>query len=139
MEEKMKNNIEEIMAIEEVSVPESADRNKTFLIVEDERAVSDLLRQILTCNGYNVMVSSTGKESLLECDETKPDAIILDVLLPDVKGNELFDHFIHMNIPIILISVLPRGDVADIMGTRKFHFIPKPFDLKSLLGEIQSI
>lgn len=121
------------------SIPAEDESHKTFLVVEDEQPIGNLIRQFLTSNGYNIHVTSTGKESVTDFNSERPDGIILDVALPDVFGNELFEYFQRMNIPVLVTSTMPREEVADIMGTKKFHFLPKPFDLESLLSELKSI
>ena len=62
-----------------------------ILVVDDERAVRESLRRALELEGYDVELAADGQEALdrLETDEQQPDAVLLDVLMPEVDGLEV--------------------------------------------------
>ena len=106
---------------------------KKILIVEDDATISSMIASLLKAVGYRVVNAYTAEQSLNECRKDKPDIVLLDVVLPDVQGNELFCQFESMRVPMVLTSVLPREMVVRIMGSSEFQFLPKPYDLNRLL------
>ena len=61
---------------------------KTILIVDDEQDLLTVLKGGLTEEGYHVITADNGKDSLNLAKSKHPDFIILDILMPDLKGNE---------------------------------------------------
>lgn len=62
--------------------------SKTILIIEDEIALQDVYKFILSSNGYNVAVADNGMEGLKKVKEQKPDLILLDMFMPIMDGRE---------------------------------------------------
>ncbi len=90
---------------------------KTILLVEDEPLLGNLLRQRLEKEGYTVVLNRDGEEALKTLRETKPDLILLDIILPKISGFELMETMKAdpqlERAPIIIISNLGQeGDVT---------------------------
>lgn len=105
------------------------------LIVEDEAHIADLLDANLTIDGYQTIICSSGKDALDIVSSRHIDIILLDVMLPDIKGTDVCRSIKHarVDIPILMLSAL--GQSADrIKGLKSGadDYLPKPFDLEEL-------
>jgi len=116
----------------------------SVLVVEDETALATLLRYNLDREGYRVFDAKDGEEALLVADETKPDLIILDWMLPQLSGIEVCRRMRargHLrNTPIIMLTA--RGEETDrIRGldTGADDYIVKPFSMSELLARIRAV
>ncbi len=116
----------------------------SVLIVEDEAALVTLLRYNLEREGYRVFDASDGEEALIVADETRPDLVILDWMLPQLSGIEICRQMRsrgHLrNTPIVMLTA--RGEEADrIRGldTGADDYIVKPFSMSELLARIRAV
>ena len=114
------------------------------LIVEDEEALVTLLQYNFEKENYRVSLARDGQEALLLIDETLPDLIILDWMLPEISGLELCRQLRSRtktrNIPIIMLTA--RGEEADrIRGldTGADDYITKPFSMTELLSRVRAV
>ena len=80
----------------------------TVLVVEDESALSTLLRYNLEREGYRVFEAHDGEEALILADEINPDLIVLDWMLPQLSGIEVCRRLrgrgMTRNVPIVMLS-----------------------------------
>ncbi len=77
---------------------------KTVLIVDDDESQRFLCREVLTDEGYDVMVAIDGKEALEKVEQKLPDLVILDIVMPEMDGMEAMTRILrkHRRIPVIL-------------------------------------
>jgi|SRR5688572_17032028 len=116
---------------------------KVILIVDDETDFSELLQFRLRDREYEVLSAATGAEALDKARRHLPDAILMDLLLPDLDGLTLCEilrrHHTTRGTPIIMISAV-ANDVtrhsARIAGASAF--LGKPLDFEKLKAELQS-
>ena len=92
----------------------------SILIVEDDNSLSTALQTSLEKHGYKVRVAPKGNDALEQIKQKKPDLILLDLLLPDITGLELLEHFqddqdviIMSNIDATMINTLEGKNVID--------------------------
>ncbi|MCB2172216.1 response regulator [archaeon] len=114
------------------------------LVVDDEEDVLDLVKTVLTGNGYQVTTAKTGEQALIQAVENRPDLILLDLVMPGISGLEvcrlLKSKKDFKKVPIIMMSVLDRPiDHQHIEEARADSFIHKPFDIDQLLITVDSI
>ena len=64
-----------------------------ILVVDDEKSISDLISTSLRFVGFDVRTAATGSEALTVAEEFKPQAVVLDVMLPDLDGFEVCRRF----------------------------------------------
>ena len=107
----------------------------TVMVVEDETAISDLVAAALEDEGYRVLTARDGHDALLLVQRAPPDAIVLDLMLPNLDGWQVIRwcraHPATTAIPIIVVSAaLDAPQDADI---EPLVFVEKPFDLDVLL------
>lgn len=120
---------------------ESDIKLEKILIVDDDKALCDLLRRYLSENGYTTLTAKDGTEMHQLLEQTTPDLIILDLMLPGDDGLTLAKEIRSKgNTPIIILSA--RGDEVDrIVGLEvgADDYLPKPFNPRELLARIRSV
>ena len=108
---------------------------KTILVTDDDMHIGNLLEEALVGEGYSVLRAYSGTEAQLLLSKTKPDLILLDLMLPGLSGEELLPQI--KDIPVIVVSA--KADTADKVGLLlggAADYITKPFDLAELLARI---
>ncbi len=106
-----------------------------ILIVDDDIHIGNMLEEILTREGYSPSRAYSGTEALLSIQHSKPDLILLDLMLPGLSGEQLLPHT--EGIPVIVVSA--KADVADKVGllmSGAADYVTKPFDVSELLARI---
>ncbi len=115
--------------------------NKKILIIEDEKAISDLIAYSLGKEGYITRVRDTGGEGLKEIIEFNPDLIILDLMLPDMSGFDVCKAITKSHIiPIIMLTA--KSDTIDrILGMElgADDYITKPFDIREVIARMKAV
>src|SRR3977135_3811011 len=116
----------------------------TVLVVEDESALSTLLRYNLEREGYRVFEAKDGEEALLLADEATPDLVLLDWMLPQLSGIEVCRRLRgrgHLrNVPIVMLTA--RGEEPDrIRGldTGADDYIVKPLCSNELVAAVRAV
>ena len=124
-----------------MSAQAASSDTKTVLVVEDEPAIRGLLSLTLESERYRVATAQDGQEALSRIRDRKPDAILLDLLLPGVDGWTVMRSIEHdgrgAQIPIIAISAGDRRATVGEHGVKAF--LSKPFDLETLLVVLEEI
>ena len=113
----------------------------TVLVVEDEPAQSDLVRDILESDGYQVESVADGVAALARIDAGGIDLVILDIGLPDVDGLAVCQSIRTPERanqpPIIMMSALPDETIPrTVTAVGADEYITKPFDLNELLATV---
>jgi DNA-binding NtrC family response regulator len=109
---------------------------KTILIVDDEAAIRETLEQILGYEGYRVRVAASGPEALAEVEKSEPDAMLLDVKMPDMDGLEVLQRLraAGATVPVVVISGHGTIETAvDAVRGGAYDFLEKPLDRTRLL------
>jgi two-component system, cell cycle sensor histidine kinase and response regulator CckA len=115
---------------------------ETILVVEDERALRDLIGRILTRNGYTVLTASDGEEALEVASRNRLDLLLTDVVMPHMSGPELNEIIQRRTpgLPVMFVSGYSNG----LLGTRQMldpgvHLIHKPFTERDLVEGVHSV
>lgn len=116
---------------------------KKIMIVDDEADTIYLVRSILEAEGFEVVSADSGTECLEMLDTEKPDAILLDIMMPDMDGWETF-HKVKKELPDVPISILSaKGQKFDrMLGLNVLNaddYIIKPFGAAELVERIKSL
>lgn len=111
---------------------------KKILIVEDDAAISESLRELLELEGYQVLQAMNGLEALNVLGEvTDVDLLLLDLMMPEMDGQEFLrereKRALIANVPVIVISA---ASYVNPDPERIYHFLRKPLDVDRLLGLI---
>lgn len=108
---------------------------KTIAIIDDDIYIGDMLAEVLTQEGYDVLRAYSGTEALYLLSQNKPDLILLDLMLPGLSGEEVLVHV--EQTPVIVLSA--KVDVQDkvkLLLDGAADYMTKPFDIKELLARI---
>jgi two-component system nitrogen regulation response regulator NtrX len=106
------------------------------LVIDDERDIQETLKMILEYEGYRYLEALTGQHGIQVIDEEHPDVIFLDIKMPGMDGNEVFDTLKKkgMLTPVIMISGHASVATAvDFIKRGAFDFLEKPLERDKLL------
>lgn len=111
-----------------------------ILTVEDERAISNLIRMSLEKAGYSCTCVYDGAEAAELLEHSRFDLILLDIMLPEIDGFELMEYIRPTEIPVIFITAKARVE-DKVKGLRlgAEDYIVKPFDTAELLARVDVV
>ncbi|MCA9667766.1 MAG: response regulator [Myxococcales bacterium] len=113
-----------------------ADATHTILLIDDDQNVQDLLLRSLSASGYRVECVSSGPEGIERARELRPDAVILDVLMPGMDGwtvlGTLKADDLTADIPVIMLTMIEQRSQGIALGAS--DYLVKPVDRSRLLG-----
>ena len=116
------------------------ERNKTVLVVDDEKPIVDILVYNLKKEGYNTLEASDGEEAIRIVSEKRPDLVLLDIMLPKMDGLTVCKRIRHnYNIPIIMLSAKDE-EIDKILGLElgADDYITKPFSVRELIARVKA-
>ena len=117
---------------------------KTILVVDDDLSVLSVIKCMLECGDYNVLMAHSAETALrmVERDDLTIDLMLLDVVMPDISGPDLAERILairpHLKVPFMsgcTDSEVVRVKILD----RALGFLPKPFTSDSLLERVQKV
>jgi len=114
--------------------------NKTsILIIEDDKAVRNLMTTTMKANGYAFHTAETGESAILQIASAKPDVMILDLGLPDMDGVDIIKKVRSWTEnPIIVVSARSEDkDKIDALDAGADDYLTKPFSIDELLARIR--
>ena len=128
---------EKPVKVETVTDKDLCPGTETILLVDDEKVIIDVCQPMLEKLGYRILVAMSGKEALeiYEADKGRIDLVILDLIMPDMRGDEVFDRLkaIDMDVKVILASGYSINSRAeDLLSRGCLAFIQKPYKLNDL-------
>jgi DNA-binding response OmpR family regulator len=114
---------------------------KTVLIVEDTPDLNEYLRELFVEAGFSVLSSTSGVRALKLVEKTPPDLVVLDLGLPDVKGETVLKQIKDMfpDMPIIVLTA--KAKVAEIVSGFKLgadDYMTKPFSGEELIARVKA-
>jgi DNA-binding response OmpR family regulator len=115
---------------------------KTILIVEDEPQIALGLKDSLEFEGFAVLVASKGKEGAQLAKTESPDAVILDLMLPDVNGYAVCEEIRRWNsfVPIIMLTARSQEtDKIRGLDAGADDYVTKPFSVNELIARMRAI
>lgn len=108
---------------------------KNLLIIDDDIHIGNMLEETLTKEGYGVFRAYSGTEALLLLEKTRPDLVLLDLMLPGLKGEEVLSKI--RGIPVIVVSAKTETDnKVNLLLGGAVDYVTKPFEVKELLARI---
>jgi two-component system response regulator MprA len=113
-----------------------------ILVVDDDRSVRDALRRALTLGGYDVEAVEDGRQALTRLSNSAPDAVVLDVGLPEIDGLEVCRRVRGAGdrTPILMLTARDAvTDRIDGLDAGADDYLVKPFDLGELKARIRAL
>lgn len=108
---------------------------KNLLVIDDDIHIGNMLEETLTKEGYGVFRAYSGTEALLLLEKTRPDLVLLDLMLPGLKGEEVLSRI--KGIPVIVVSAKAETDnKVNLLLGGAVDYVTKPFEVKELLARI---
>ena len=113
-----------------------------ILIVEDDNDISHILKELLEQNGYKTAQAFSGTEALFYMEKDCPQAMILDLMLPGMNGEDLLDKVKkeYPLVPVIISSAKEETKTRiSLLRAGADDYITKPFDTEELLARLEAV
>lgn len=114
---------------------------KRILLVEDCASLALVYQRFLAQENYDISIATTGSDAFSMLNETCPDAVVLDLKLPDMDGMKILKHIHQSQLPTTVVVITAYGSIdiaVDAMHYGAFDFLVKPFDAKRLNITLQN-
>jgi two-component system, response regulator, stage 0 sporulation protein F len=124
-------------------VPAASTQDKTILIVDDDRDIGEMLKQVITeQTNYRVIWIAESDLVLHAAVHLRPSLILLDYMMPTMDGLKLYDHLQQIEnmrgVPVVLISA--RATLPfEALRERGIYLLRKPFELSDLLDLVAQL
>lgn len=112
-----------------------------ILIVDDEEKIVQVVKSYLEHTGYTVYEAYNGKQALEFVDKLEPSLIILDLMLPDITGEEICKKIRkHSRVPIIMLTAkIEENDILEGLEIGADDYVSKPFSPKQLVARVTAL
>jgi len=113
-----------------------------ILVVDDEKSISDLISTSLRFVGFDVRTAATGSEALTVAEEFKPQAVVLDVMLPDLDGFEVCRQLSSEGLNIGVLFLTAKDGMEDKVAGLTIggdDYMTKPFSLEELVARLRAL
>lgn len=113
---------------------------ETILVVDDEEAIRRVLRIALTGQGYRIVEAATAAQALATARQRKPDAVLLDMGLPDLSGLEVTRRLRESSwVPIVFVSVQDDERIkVQALDAGADDYLCKPFNMDELMARLRA-
>lgn len=114
---------------------------KKIMVVDDESTIIDVIKSYLQKSGYAVMEAFTGSEALDLFEKVNPVLIILDLMLPDISGEEVCRRLRNRSrVPIIMLTAkVEEEDILKGLGLGADDYVTKPFSPRQLVARVEAL
>ena len=119
--------------------------NEKILCIEDEPQMIDLIRLILETGGYRVVAAQGGEEGLEKMRSEQPDLILLDIMMPEMDGGDVYHRMQQepelIQIPVIVVTAkaAPIDKVLWMNVAQVDDYVTKPFGPDDLLTSVERV
>ena len=108
---------------------------KKILIIDDDLPIGNMLEETLSKEGYKIFRAYSGTEALFVFSKSKPDLVLLDLMLPGLHGEDVLPQI--KGIPVIVVSAkVDIDNKVDVLLGGAVDYVTKPFHMKELLARI---
>src|SRR5580658_1813509 len=112
------------------------------LVVDDEPSLAELLASVLRYEGWEIRTAGDGTSAVRTAREFKPDAVVLDIMLPDFSGLEVL-HRLRAELPQVCVLFLTARDAVEdrVAGITAGgdDYVTKPFSLEEVLARLRGL
>lgn len=133
------------MRINEIPLENLESSLKRILVVDDDPEIASLMHDVFGDDGrFEVRVVHTGYDAGIETERFRPHLIVLDYMLPDINGNivcqRVRENEMLKGTRVLCVSgVIESSEVEGLMDSGADGFLKKPFDLRELIGRVESM
>ncbi len=115
--------------------------NKRVVVIEDEPSVQEVVRGYLERDGYLVYVAGNGRDGLALAERTRPGLVVLDLMLPDVAGEEICREIRgRSDVPILMLTAKASEDErVGGLALGADDYLTKPFSPRELVARVRAI
>ena len=115
--------------------------NKKIVVIDDEPSVREVVRGYLEKDGYLVYVAGNGQEGLALAERAKPGLIVLDLMLPDVSGEEICREIrSRSDVPILMLTAKASEDErVGGLALGADDYLTKPFSPRELVARVRAV
>jgi DNA-binding response OmpR family regulator len=113
----------------------------TILIVDDEAPLRQLLAETVGTFGYDVMLAGTAADALALAELQRPDAILLDIALPDARGTSVLERLraLRKDVPVIVVTANTDEEVArETLRRGTVDYVMKPFTVERIKAVLEA-
>lgn len=114
---------------------------KRILLVDDEKDITDLLEEVLRKDGFkNILKAASGQEAIELCKMHQPDAVVLDIMLPDIDGIEVCKKIREFSYCPVMFLSSKNDDIDKILGLSSGgdDYVTKPFSPREIVFRIKA-
>ncbi len=114
---------------------------KVILVVDDKKEIRNLLKQYLTQEGFDVLTAGDGQEALFVARQRKPDLILLDLMMPEMSGQDFMRSWSReADTPIIILTAkLEENDKVLGLELGADDYVTKPFSMRELTARVRAV
>jgi two-component system OmpR family response regulator len=120
----------------------NSEGQRRILVVDDEPSITDAVATSLRYEGFAVDVSSTGRAALASAQESPPDLVVLDIMLPDLDGLEVTRRLRADGIQVPILFLTARDALEDKLAGLTVggdDYVTKPFALAEIIARVRAI
>jgi len=119
----------------------NASRNSTIVVIDDEPSVQDVVRAYLEKDGFTVHVAGNGAEGLALAEHVQPALIVLDLMLPDISGEEICAEIrSRSDVPILMLTAKAgEDDRVEGLLSGADDYLVKPFSPRELVARVRAV
>jgi len=114
----------------------------TILVIDDDARDRDLVGMVLEERGYDVLLAESGRTGLLLCHRRNPDAVVLDLNMPEIDGHSLLRQLrtLHPSVPVVVFSGHGTEAVEEeVLNQGATAFLQKGFSIQQLGLALQEV
>jgi two-component system response regulator VicR len=116
---------------------------KKVLVIDDEPDTLELVKLVLEKGGFTTMLAKNGMEALSQIESTEPDIVLLDIMMPDMDGWEVFRKIKekYSRVPIAILTAKAQN-IDRLMGLHVLKaddYITKPFGKNELIDRVRKL
>jgi len=115
--------------------------SRKIVVIDDEESVSDVVKAYLERDGFTVYVAANGREGLALAERSHPDLIVLDLMLPDVSGEEICEEVrSRSDVPIVMLTAKASEEerVGGLVAGADDYLV-KPFSPRELVARVRAV
>jgi len=115
-------------------------KQKTILVVDDEADIRTTVSEILEKEGYKVITAVNGDDCLKKLEKTKPDLILMDIMMPGTPVSVVVKKIKNIKISYLSVVKVSEAEKEDLMESKNIvDFIQKPFEIDDLIKRVKKL